>query len=216
MAAGASSSLSDDDDASSLLLSDPSSGFTTLSRAAAGPALPGGAGVAPFPGAPLAGPEAARTCVFSEAFVCRKEEAAQLLLTLSSRGRRDVPAREAEPPPTASPWGRPHPGPRCHQGLLPWASCRCPCCSCPRPGCTEGPLLPGSRGLPACPPPRPPGSLTAAAPRPLRLSLSTGWAGLWGPAEAGAGGGKRSERRGADAPSANKPRAGLRRPRSKS
>lgn len=70
MAAGASSSLpDDDDDASSLLLSDPSSGFTTLSRAAAGPALPGGAGVAPFPGAPLAGPEAARTCVFSEAFV---------------------------------------------------------------------------------------------------------------------------------------------------
>lgn len=55
-AAGVSSSLSD----SSLLLSESSSGF---------PAFPGGAGVAPFPGVPLAGPEAALTwTVFWEAF----------------------------------------------------------------------------------------------------------------------------------------------------
>lgn len=211
MAAGASSSLSDDDDASSLLLSDPSSGFTTLSRAAAGPALPGGAGVAPFPGAPLAGPEAARTCVFSEAFVCRKEEAAQLLLTLSSRGRRDVPAREAEPPPTASPWGRPHPGPRCHQGLLPLSLLLLP-----QAWLHRGTSPPGLPGPPRLSAPSSSGLSDGSSPQapPAFPEHGLGWA--LGTRRGGGGGGKRSERRGADAPSANKPRAGLRRPRSKS
>lgn len=63
-AAGASPSLSD----SSLLLSE-SSGLPALAWTAAGPALPGGAGMTPFLGDSLAGAETALTWVgFPEDF----------------------------------------------------------------------------------------------------------------------------------------------------